>query len=80
MGRLIERSGREDWRPSWHVLRATYFAHVVGDLAAAQAELADLASRRPAIPGPPWWSAELAMEASDTAAAARVPRAAGSDR
>ncbi len=71
MGRLIERSGREDWRPSWHVLRATYYAHVVGDLLAAQAELVDLGS-----PTQRTWaalvSAELAMEARDPSAAATL--------
>lgn len=65
MGRVIERSGREDWRPSWHLLRATYFAHVVGDLAAAEGEVA-LAGIPPSQRS--WCSlaaAELALEAGD---------------
>ncbi len=71
MGRLIERSGREDWRPSWHLLRATFFAHVVGDLPAAQAELFDLLA-----PSQRSWAplvaAELAMESGDRATAAEL--------
>jgi DNA-binding CsgD family transcriptional regulator len=71
MGRLIERSGREDWRPSWHLLRATFYAHVVGDLLAAQAELSDLLA-----PSQRSWaplvSAELAMESGDRATAAEL--------
>jgi DNA-binding CsgD family transcriptional regulator len=63
MGRLIERSGREDWRPSWRVLRATYFAHMVGDLGAAQSELIDIGT-----PAQRAWAslvtAELAMESA----------------
>jgi DNA-binding CsgD family transcriptional regulator len=68
MGRLIERSGREDQRPSWHVLRATFQAHVVGDLAAAQAELVDMGT----LPQRSWAAlvaAELAMESDDRTAA-----------
>lgn len=65
MGRIIERSGREDWRPSWHLLRATYFAHVVGDLAAAQGEIT-LAGIPPSQRS--WCnlaSAELALETGE---------------
>jgi DNA-binding CsgD family transcriptional regulator len=65
MGRIIERSGREDWRPSWHLLRATYFAHVVGDLAAAHQEV-ELAAIPPSQRS--WCrlaAAELALEAGD---------------
>jgi DNA-binding CsgD family transcriptional regulator/tetratricopeptide (TPR) repeat protein len=71
MGQLIERSGREDWRASWHVLRATYYAHVLGDLRAAQAELTDLVSPLSKRSWAAIVAAELAMESGDAATATR---------
>jgi hypothetical protein len=62
MDELIGRSGRQDWTGTLRVLRATFLAHVLGDLTAARAELA------PVTPAThKWWAsllgAELALEA-----------------
>ena len=58
-------SGREDWRPSWRLLRATFQAHVLGDLPAARAEVDQVVSS----PHKRFWTSvvrgELAMEAGE---------------
>jgi DNA-binding CsgD family transcriptional regulator len=67
MAEEIERSGRQDWIGSWHLLRATFFAHVIGDLTQARAELDPVAlptnKRAMAV----LLGAELALEAGDLA-------------
>jgi DNA-binding CsgD family transcriptional regulator len=69
MGRLIERSGRQDWTGSWYLLQSTFLAHVVGDLGAAR----EHGEQATVHGGKRVWSnlgrAELALEAGDEAEA-----------
>jgi DNA-binding CsgD family transcriptional regulator/tetratricopeptide (TPR) repeat protein len=63
-GDLIERSGRQDWAPRWGLLKATYQAHVLGDLEAARREMTATGLST----GRPWTvltAAELATEAGE---------------
>ncbi|HEX3540457.1 MAG TPA: AAA family ATPase [Acidimicrobiales bacterium] len=69
MGRLLERSGREDWRPPWHLLRAVFYAHVLGDMDAARAEVEHSGSPVSQRPWATVLEAELALECGDLAAA-----------
>jgi DNA-binding CsgD family transcriptional regulator len=67
MAEEIERSGRQDWIGSWHLLRATFFAHVIGDLSQARAELDAAAPPTTKRPTAVLLGAELALEAGDLA-------------
>ena len=65
MGEWIDRSGRQDWVGTWHQLRSTFFAHVLGDLPRARTELEPVAVTGIRRPWVAILSAELALEAGE---------------